>query len=113
MIDALAQGPVLTARSLGLSPRAVLFRHALPIAVPPVLAWLGIQFSFLFSALLVLEPIMNYGGIGALLVRSVGNRDFPVVQACVVVFAVLITVVNIALDVAVRGLDPRLRKGTT
>lgn len=113
LLDALSQGPVLTARSLGLSPRAVLLRHALPIAVPPLLAWLGIQFSFLFSALLVLEPILNYGGVGALLVRSVSSRDFPVVQACVVVFAVLITAVNILLDVAVRELDPRLRKGTT
>ncbi|GLY29637.1 ABC transporter permease [Kineosporia sp. NBRC 101731] len=112
MLDALAQGPVLTARSLGLSPAVVLFRHALPIAVPPLLAWLGIQFSFLFSALLVLEPIMNFGGIGNLLVRSVNSRDFPVVQACIVVFAVLITAVNIALDLAVRGIDPRLRKGT-
>jgi peptide/nickel transport system permease protein len=112
MLDALAQGPVLTARSLGLSPAVVLFRHALPIAVPPLLAWLGVQFSFLFSALLVLEPIMNYGGIGNLLVRSVNQRDFPVVQGCVVVFAILITAVNILLDLAVREIDPRLRKGT-
>lgn len=112
LLDALSQGPVLTARSLGLPARVVLVRHALPLAVPPLLAWLGIQFSFLLSALLVLEPILNYGGVGALLVHSVSNRDFPVVQACVVVFAVLITVVNIALDIAVRGLDPRLRKGT-
>ncbi|GAB3273761.1 ABC transporter permease [Kineosporia babensis] len=112
MLDALGQGPVQTARSLGLSPAVVLFRHALPLALPPLLAWLGIQFSFLFSSLLVLEPIMNYGGIGNLLVRSVNQRDFPVVQACVVVFAVLITTVNIALDVAVRGLDPRLRKAS-
>lgn len=112
MLDALSQGPVFTARSLGLSPAVVLFRHALPIAMPPLLAWFGIQFSFLFSSLLVLEPIMNYGGIGNLLVRSVNQRDFPVVEACVVVFAILITAVNICLDVVVRGIDPRLRKGT-
>ncbi|SDT36832.1 ABC transporter permease [Actinoplanes derwentensis] len=113
LLDALATGPVVTARSKGLPPRTILLQHAFPIALPPVLAWLGIQFSFMFSALLVLEPILNYGGLGGLLVRSVTNRDFPVVQACVFVIAVLITLANIGTDMIVRLLDPRLRAGVS
>lgn len=111
LLDAFAQGPVLTARSKGISRRRVLFRHALPIALPPLLGWLGIQFSFMLGALLLLEPIMNYDGVGALLVRSVENQDFPIVMAGVFIVAVMITAVNVAFDVAVRLLDPRLGRG--
>ncbi len=109
LIDALSQGPVTMAKAKGLPARTVLFKHAVPLAVPPLIAYLGILFSFLIGSLLILEPLLNYAGIGQLLVRSVNQRDFPAVQACVFVIAVLITVVNIVMDVLVRVLDPRLR----
>lgn len=109
LLDAFTEGHVATARSKGIGPARVLFQHALPTALPPVLAWLGIQFSLMFSALLILEPLLNYNGLGALLVRSVTNRDFPVLQASVFSLAVLITVMNILMDTVVRMIDPRLR----
>ena len=109
LLDAFTEGHVATARSKGISPARVLLLHALPTALPPVLAWLGIQFSLMFSALLILEPLMNYNGLGALLVGSVSNRDFPVIQASVFSLAVLITLVNILMDTIVRTVDPRLR----
>ncbi|WP_150241073.1 ABC transporter permease [Nocardiopsis quinghaiensis] len=109
LLDAFTEGHVITARSKGLSPARVLLLHALPTALPPVLAWLGIQFSLMFSALLILEPLLNYNGLGALLVGSVSNRDFPVIQASVFSLAVLITVMNILMDTIVRTVDPRLR----
>ncbi len=109
LLDSFGEGHVLTARSKGVPPWKVLFGHALPGALPPLLAWLGIEFSFLFSALLVLEPLLGYNGLGALLIRSVSNQDFPLVQASVFCMAMLITLVNIAMDLLVRLIDPRLR----
>ena len=109
LLDAFNEGYVLTARSKGVPASRVLFSHALPGALPPVLAWLGIEFSFLFSSLLVLEPLLGYNGLGALLIRSVNNQDFPMVQASVFCMAMLITCVNIGMDLLVRLIDPRLR----
>ncbi|GAA3737539.1 ABC transporter permease [Salinactinospora qingdaonensis] len=109
LLDAFTDGHVITARSKGVSPARVLLAHALPTALPPVLAWLGVQFSLMFSALLILEPLLDYRGLGGLLVESVTNRDFPVVQASVFSLAVLITVMNILMDASVRLIDPRLR----
>lgn len=109
LIDSLSQGPVTMAKSKGLPGRVVLFQHAVPLALPPLIAYLGILFSFMIGSLLILESLLNYPGLGQYLVRSVGQRDFPAVQACVVVIAVLITVVNIVMDAIVRVLDPRLR----
>ncbi|GGV18838.1 ABC transporter permease [Actinomadura sp. LOL_016] len=109
LLDSFGEGYVLTARSKGVAPWRILLGHALPGALPPMLAWLGIEFSFLFSALLVLEPILGYEGLGALLIRGVTNQDFPLVQASVFCMAMLITLVNIGVDVIVRLVDPRLR----
>ncbi|MDX6744078.1 ABC transporter permease [Actinocorallia sp. A-T 12471] len=109
LLDSFTEGHVLTARSKGVPPWKVLLGHALPGALPPLLGWLGIEFSFLFSSLLVLEPLLGYNGLGALLIRSVTNQDFPLVQASVFCMAMLITLVNIGMDVIVRLVDPRLR----
>jgi peptide/nickel transport system permease protein len=113
MIDALGGEHVLMARSKGIDPRRVLFTHALPTALPPIIAFMGILFSFMVGSLLILEPIFNYNGIGSLLVRSVTSRDFTLVQASVFVIALLITSVNIVADLIVRILDPRLRSEVT
>ncbi|MEU5989995.1 ABC transporter permease [Spirillospora sp. NPDC047418] len=109
LLDSFGEGHVLTARSKGVPPWRVLLGHALPGALPPMLAWLGIEFSFLFSSLLILEPLLGYNGLGALLIRGVSNQDFPLVQASVFCMAMLITLVNIGMDVVVRLVDPRLR----
>lgn len=109
IIDALSGEHVLTARSKGINPRRVLFQHALPTALPPIIAFTGILFSFMVGSLLILEPIFNYGGVGSLLVRSVTSRDFTLVQASVFVIALLITSVNLFADLIVRIIDPRLR----
>jgi ABC-type dipeptide/oligopeptide/nickel transport system permease component len=109
IIDALGGEHVLMARSKGIDPRRVLFTHALPTALPPIIAFMGILFSFMVGTLLILEPIFNYSGVGSLLVRSVTSRDFTLVQASVFVIALLITSVNILADLIVRILDPRLR----
>jgi len=108
-LDVLGEGHIQMARSKGISPASVLFRHALPTALPPLISFVGLLFSISFGSLVVLEPIFNYSGLGALLVRSVTTRDFPVVQAGVFAIALLITVINLAIDAIVTLIDPRLR----
>ncbi|MER2134970.1 MAG: ABC transporter permease [Arthrobacter sp.] len=108
-LDVLGEGHIQMARSKGISPARVLFRHAMPTALPPLVSFVGLLFSISFGSLVVLEPIFNYGGLGALLVRSVTTRDFPVVQAGVFAIAALITVINLAIDAIVTLMDPRLR----
>lgn len=109
MIDALGQMSITMAKSKGLSPSVILLRHAAPLAVPPLMAFTGIMFSLMIGSLLILEPTFNYAGVGALLISSVSARDFPTVQACIFVIAILITLVTIAMDALVRLIDPRLR----
>jgi peptide/nickel transport system permease protein len=109
MIDALGQMSITMAKSKGLRPSVILLQHAAPLAVPPLMAFTGIMFSLMIGSLLILEPTFNYAGIGALLISSVSARDFPTVQACIFVIAILITLVTIAMDALVRLIDPRLR----
>lgn len=108
-LDVLGEGHIQMARSKGIPPARVLFRHALPSALPPLLSFVGLLVSISFGSLVVLEPIFNYGGLGALLVRSVTSRDFPVVQAGVFAIALLLTTINLAIDALVTLIDPRLR----
>jgi ABC-type dipeptide/oligopeptide/nickel transport system permease component len=113
MIDALNTGAIQSARAKGVRPASIVFRHALPLAIPPLIAYMGILFSIMFGSLLILEPIFNYAGIGSLLVRSVTTRDFTLVQGAVFCIALLVTLVNMAADAVVRIVDPRLRSEVT
>jgi len=109
MIDALGQTSVQMARSKGIGPSRVLFGHALPIALPPLISYVGIMFSFLLGSLIILETLFNLSGVGAVLVRAVQNRDFALVQAAVFYMALLITIVNMFAEFVVTLIDPRLR----
>jgi len=109
MIDALGQTSVQMARSKGIAPSRVLFRHALPIALPPLISFIGMMFSFLLGSLIILETMFNLSGIGAVLVRAVQNRDFALVTAAVFLMALMITLVNMLAEFIVTLVDPRLR----
>ncbi|MGL3149002.1 ABC transporter permease [Microbacterium sp. A82] len=109
MIDALGQTSVQMARSKGISPAQVLFGHALPIALPPLISFIGMMFSFLLGSLIILETMFNLSGVGALLVRAVQSRDFALVTAAVFFMAFLITIVNMLAEFIVTLIDPRLR----
>jgi peptide/nickel transport system permease protein len=111
LLDTFTQPYVLTARSKGLHPWKVLIRHALPNALPPLLAWTGIQFSFLIGTLVIIEPVFNYQGLGRLFVNGVTTRDYPLVQTGVFIVAIGVVAVNIVMDVLSRLIDPRLREG--
>jgi ABC-type dipeptide/oligopeptide/nickel transport system permease component len=112
MIEILSQDYIRTARAKGLHERTVLFRHALRNALIPVVTILGFQFGMLLGGAVITETIFAWPGVASLVVESIFNSDFPVVQAAVAVFALLIVFANLITDVTVAWLDPKTRFGT-
>jgi peptide/nickel transport system permease protein len=98
-----------TALSKGLSARAALVRHGLKNALTSVVTIIGLQMGALLSGTLIIEMIFSWPGIGRLLITAIGSRDYPVVQGCVLTFAVTYVVVNLATDLVYAIIDPRVR----
>ncbi len=111
--EAMREDYIRTARATGASDVELLFRHALPNALLGATALIGTQFAFLMSGSLITEWIFAWPGFGALLVASVEQLDFPVVQAAVFVIAGLVFLVNAGTDILFRVIDPRVRAGAT
>jgi peptide/nickel transport system permease protein len=98
-----------TALSKGLSARAALFRHGLKNALTSIVTIVGLQMGALLSGTLITEIIFSWPGIGRLLITAIGARDYPVVEGCVLTFAMTYVVVNIATDLVYALVDPRVR----
>lgn len=111
MIEILSQDYIRTARAKGLGERAVLFRHALRNALIPVITILGFQFGMLLGGAVITETIFAWPGVASLVVESIFNSDFPVVQAAVALFAFLIVLANLFTDIIIAWLDPKVRFG--
>ena len=100
---------VRTARSKGASGRRVVYAHALRNAAIPVVTVIGLQLGTLLSGAVITETIFAWPGVGRFVLIAVSQRDFPVVQASVVVFAALLACVNLIVDISYLFLDPRVR----
>jgi peptide/nickel transport system permease protein len=111
MLDSLYQDYVRTARSKGLEERTVVIRHALANAMIPIVTVVGLELGGLLSGAVIIETIFSLPGNGQLLVTSIFNRDFPVVQGLVVVIATVFILVNVVVDVVYALIDPRIRLG--
>jgi peptide/nickel transport system permease protein len=111
MLEVLRQDYVRTARSKGVSERAVTFDHALRNAVLPVITTIGIETAFLFGGLIVTETVFNIPGVARFLVEAIRWRDYPMVQTLVMFIAVVVVVVNLLVDLAYMLIDPRIRYG--
>jgi peptide/nickel transport system permease protein len=109
MLEVLRQDYVLTAAAKGLGEWATVYRHALKNAFIPVLTLLGLQVSILVSGTVVLESIFVLPGMGRYLLEAVQYRDYPVIQGLNLLFAVLIVLTNLVVDVCYGWLDPRVR----
>ena len=109
MLEVIQQDYIRTAWAKGLSERVVVLRHALKNALIPVVTLLGLRLRMLFGGAVLIETIFNVPGIGRLLVRSVFDKDFVIVQACVLVMAIVTCFVNIVVDMSYGYLDPRIR----
>ncbi|MFN8636985.1 MAG: ABC transporter permease [Chloroflexota bacterium] len=109
LIEVLNQEYVITARSKGLAERAVVIGHALKNASIPVITIMGQQVGTLIGGAVVTETIFAIPGMGRLIVESISFRDFPVVQAAVLMLALSVLVANLLTDITYGFLDPRIR----
>lgn len=109
MLEVLHSDYIRTARAKGLPERLVVYRHALRNAALPVLTMAGLQLSGLVLGAVVVEPIFAWPGLGHLMVVSVFSRDYPVVVGGAIVAAVVVTGVNLVVDILYSTLDPRIR----
>jgi ABC-type dipeptide/oligopeptide/nickel transport system permease component len=109
MIEELGSDYVRTARAKGLSERSVLYRHAFPNALVPIITILGLQFGTLLAGTIVTESIFSWPGIGRLTVQAIQSRDYPLLQGCILVIALSYVVVNLMTDVVYSLIDPRIR----
>ncbi len=109
VIEELSSDYVRTARAKGLSPSAVLFRHAFRNALIPILTILGLQFGTLLAGAIVTETIFSWPGVGRLAVQAIGARDYPLLQGCILVIAVSYVLVNLLTDFVYALVDPRVR----
>jgi len=109
VLEVLREDYVRTARAKGLRERLVVVRHALRNALLPVVTVVSLEFAFLIGGLVVTEQVFNLNGIGKLLVDAVTHRDYPLIQALVVLLASVFVLVNFVVDMIYMTLDPRIR----
>jgi peptide/nickel transport system permease protein len=109
LIEVLGSNYITTARSKGLSEKTVILKHALRNAAIPIVTIIGLQVGPMLSGAIITEQVFGFPGMGRLAVQAVLSRDYPVVQAFVVVVAALITLTNLTVDILYYFLDPRIR----
>ncbi|QDL93970.1 ABC transporter permease (plasmid) [Paroceanicella profunda] len=109
LLDVLNEDYVRTARAKGLAERRVLFRHALRNAAVPVMTVIGTGFALLISGVVVTESVFNIPGLGRLTVDSIFARDYPVIQALILLTSGIYVAVNLLIDLSYSLLDPRIR----
>jgi peptide/nickel transport system permease protein len=109
VLEVLREDYVRTARAKGLRETIVVVRHALRNALLPVVTVVSLEFAFLIGGLVVTEQVFNLNGIGKLLVDAVAHRDYPLIQALVLLLAAVFVIVNFVVDMIYVVLDPRIR----
>lgn len=109
MLEELGQDYVRTARAKGLPERTVVYKHALRNAMIPVLTLIGLQFGALLAGAIVTEQIFSWPGIGRLTVSAIENRDYPLLQGCILAVGLTYVLVNLATDVLYMVVNPRIR----
>ncbi|HEV2219502.1 MAG TPA: glutathione ABC transporter permease GsiC [Casimicrobiaceae bacterium] len=108
-VDILGEDFIRTARAKGLDERSVVARHALRNALIPVVTMMGLQFGFLLGGSIVVEKVFNWPGLGRLLVDAVDMRDYPVIQALVLLFSLEFILINLVVDVLYGLINPAIR----
>jgi len=109
VLEVAAMGYVRTARSKGLSPRVVTFRHTVRNALVPILTITGIQLATILGGVIVVEVVFAWPGLGRLVYNAVAARDYPVIQGAVLLIAVLFLIIDLIVDLLYAVVDPRIR----
>ncbi|MPZ61900.1 MAG: ABC transporter permease subunit [Propionibacteriales bacterium] len=104
-----ASGHIRTAKAMGISRRRILFEHAMPNAVLPVVTLAGINFAVLLSGTVVTETVFSWPGVGRAMIDAVENSDYAVLQAGVILISTIFVFANFVVDIIVGLLDPRTR----
>ncbi len=108
-VDVIQEDFVRTARAKGLSEPVVMIKHTLRNALIPVVTMMGLQFGFLLGGSIVVETVFNWPGLGRLLVDSVNQRDYPVIQGLVLLFSFEFILINLVVDVLYGAINPSIR----
>ena len=111
MLDVLSQDYIRTARSKGLAERPVLYVHGLRNALLPVVTLIGLDLGFILGGTVVVETIFAWPGMGRMIIQAINTKDLPLVQACVIVLALIFVAINLIVDLLYKYLDPRVRYG--
>ena len=109
MLEVMSQDFIRTARAKGLSETAVVCRHALPNALVPIITVVGLQFGALLAGAIVTETIFSWPGLGRLTVSAISNRDYALVQGCLLSIGLTYVLVNLLTDVVYQWVNPRMR----
>ncbi|MGA2251180.1 ABC transporter permease [Terracidiphilus sp.] len=109
MLEELGQDYIRTARAKGLTESAVVWRHALPNALVPIVTVVGLQFGALLAGAIVTEKIFSWPGLGRLVVDAISNRDYALVQGCLLSIGLTYILVNLFTDIVYRWINPRMR----
>lgn len=109
LLETLNEDYIRTARAKGMSERVVIWRHAMRNALLPVITILGLQLGVLLGGAVITEVVFSWPGLGQLTIESIQKRDYPVVQACVLLISLTYVVVNTLTDLVYGWLDPRVR----
>jgi ABC-type dipeptide/oligopeptide/nickel transport system permease component len=109
MLEELGQDYIRTARAKGLSETAVVCRHALPNAMVPIVTVVGLQFGALLAGAIVTEKIFSWPGLGRLVVDAISNRDYALVQGCLLSIGLTYVLVNLLTDIVYRWVNPRMQ----
>jgi peptide/nickel transport system permease protein len=111
LLEVLGQDYVRTARAKGIAQVPVISRHALPNALIPVVTVIGLQVGTLLGGAVLAETIFAWPGIGRLLIQAISQRDYPLVQGIVIVTALVVSLINLAVDLLYAAINPRVRYG--
>lgn len=110
MLETLNAQYIMVARAKGLSENKVLYKHALRNCAIPLITYFGLQFGGLLGGIVVIERVFNWPGMGTLAFDAVAARDYPVLQAVIMILSLMIVLVNLIVDIAYGLVDPRIRK---
>jgi peptide/nickel transport system permease protein len=111
MLEVLRQDFIRTERAKGLSERMVIYKHAVRNAMIPVITVIGLNFGLLLAGAILTETVFSWPGIGRYVVNAINMRDYPVVQGCVLFFALMFVIVNLITDIVYVYIDPRIHYG--
>jgi len=109
MLEVISKDYIRTARAKGLSQGSVVFKHALKNAFLPIVTVIGLNFGLLLGGAVLTETIFSWPGLGRYVVDSLLARDYPAVQGCILLFAVIMVIMNLVVDMVYFYIDPRLR----